>query len=648
MVETIAESNFYLLDGNLSVADAAVAVANAPYYYILIDREDAGDHFYYFYSQEELLNRLSRLPKPVPVKLAMQLHLEQPLPTLPFDAPLSARVEECYAILKGDEVVGLIYDKEVAEASPPPPPAPSVPGSDKGTSRGGATIEEETVETFEAYPSISDPGIVKPDQTFKVFVGFSSEKDESLEEGEIIVIDRPDEDIPAKVSLMVTGGKVADKDNRAKPIMLDPDAQTSFTITVNSNATEVNIIAMYRYNKRIVGNAQRVIPVKQAAAPAPTPAETPAPDQGKRCQLSIASASFEQAQPDLTIVIRQDRSAQQLVWEIDAPELDLLEKATTPIADARAFAKRIGSELKAEDFKDALANNILVTLGESIADLLPDAFFTALHGVHEAINRTPRLLLLTDEAYIPWELAYGKRLTVDDNHPRFLGAQVIMGRWWLHERVVTPPPSGLKILQLSAIAANYNALVARVAKLPEALEEKAFLEKEFKATSIPATVDGVLGMTMTQPVEGNLVHMALHGHSDSVFNEQKLILEDGKGLNPNAMFGPYDCGDQPAISFMFLNACQVGTAGETLGQASGFPGILLKKGMLGFIAPLWEVHDVAAREFAETFYQETLNNKKPVAEVLLDLRRKYDFKESLTPLAYLYYGHPGLVLDYKH
>ncbi len=644
MIETIAENNFYLLDGNMTVADGRDAVANAPYYYIIIDREDQGEHFYYLYLQEDLLSKLARLPKPVPIKLAMRLHEEAPLPTLPHDAPLSAQVESCYIILKDNQVVGFLYEEK--DFAPPPIPQAEV-GSDKGATRGGESLEEMD-DTFEAYPSISDPGPVNPGQTFKVFVGFSSERDESLEEGELIVIDRPDEDIPAKVSLMVTGGKVADKDNRAKPIMLDPDAQTSFTITVNDNAAEVNIIAMYRYNKRVVGNAQRIIQVVQAAAPAPGPSSEAEVDQGNRCQLSVASVSFDQPQADLTVVIRQDRSSQELIWEIDAPKLDILEKATTPIADARAFAKRIGNELKAEDFKEALANNILVTLGESIADLLPDAFFTALQGVHEAIKKTPHVLLLTDEAYIPWELAYSKRLTLDDDHPRFLGAQVIMGRWWLHERVVTPPPSGLKILQLSAIAANYSPLKAKVKALPEALVEKAFLEKEFKAVSIPATVDGVLGMTMTQPVEGNLVHMALHGHSDPVFEEQKLILEDGKGLNPNAMFGAYDCGDQPAISFMFLNACQVGTAGETLGQASGFPGILLKKGMLGFIAPLWEVHDVAARQFAEAFYKETLNSKKPVAEVLLDLRRKYDFKESLTPLAYLYYGHPALVLDYQH
>ena len=98
---------------------------------------------------------------------------------------------------------------------------------------------------------------------------------------------------------------------------------------------------------------------------------------------------------------------------------------------------------------------------------------------------------------------------------------------------------------------------------------------------------------------------------------------------------------------MFLNACQVGTAGASLGQASGFPGVLLKKGMLGFVAPLWEVHDTHARAFAEAFYKETLTNNRPVAEVLMELRKNYNYKESLTPLAYLFYGNPGLTLDYE-
>ena len=102
MIETIAENNFYLLDGNMTVADARDAVTNAPYYYIIIDREDQGEHFYYLYLQENLLSKLARLPKPVPVKLAMRLHEEVPLPTLPHDAPLSAKVESCYIVLKDD------------------------------------------------------------------------------------------------------------------------------------------------------------------------------------------------------------------------------------------------------------------------------------------------------------------------------------------------------------------------------------------------------------------------------------------------------------------------------------------------------------------------------------------------------------------
>jgi hypothetical protein len=88
----------------------------------------------------------------------------------------------------------------------------------------------------------------------------------------------------------------------------------------------------------------------------------------------------------------------------------------------------------------------------------------------------------------------------------------------------------------------------------------------------------------------------------------------------------------------------VGTAGNTLGQASGFPGIMLKKGMLGFIAPLWSVDDVPARNFSENFYNKALEAGQPIGEVLLELRRGFDVKNSLTELAYIYYGHPSLKL----
>jgi len=65
---------------------------------------------------------------------------------------------------------------------------------------------------------------------------------------------------------------------------------------------------------------------------------------------------------------------------------------------------------------------------------------------------------------------------------------------------------------------------------------------------------------------------------------------------------------------------------------------------MGFVAPLWEIHDEPARLLAEVFYQAALEEGQNVAEVLHQHRLTYDRAGTTTPLAYIYYGHPALKL----
>ena len=115
-------------------------------------------------------------------------------------------------------------------------------------------------------------------------------------------------------------------------------------------------------------------------------------------------------------------------------------------------------------------------------------------------------------------------------------------------------------------------------------------------------------------------------------------------LPASAMTGAHNCGETPRFSFVFLNACQVGTPGRSLGHAGGFPGVLVRGGTAGFIAPLWDVHDNDARIAAESFYQATLAEACSVGEALCARRKTYS-DQSTTPMAYIYYGHPSLRLS---
>ncbi|KAA3638149.1 MAG: CHAT domain-containing protein [Bacteroidetes bacterium] len=645
LVKEITLDDFILLDASLTAKQALKKLENSYANFVIIERKEGNEIFHYLFSTNQLIDRLEYVKGDVILTIALDLHESGSNETITSEESVDMLYpDEPYVVLIDAKPVGYVIPPEEAmeESSPPengdehdefwvPPVSPKLPGSSKGA-------EADDDESFEAYPSISDPGKLEGGQEFKVYVGFSSELDKTLLDVKKVSIDKPTSE-PVMVSLMAIGATISNSE--MKPLALHADAQTVFEGTVNSGASEINLIATYFYQFQPVGTARRNIKigVVQDTAAKPDPEE-------EGCSMNLEGVFNQEGKVDITVTIKKDEADKQLHWHITSPDPESDESAKVSYDDAKSFAKVLGVELKKEDYKSRIARNALITLGQSIADLIPEAFFNIYKAVSEKTGSAPRILIWTDEPYIPWELAYSNNFSIDTDAPDFLGTQAIIGRWWLHQRVVTPPPTGLTVGRLTAIAADYP-FTSPVKPLEEAIKEKEFLRDKFNATIVEAKKDDILDMTeITPPIKGHALHMALHGYSDPTHNEQKIIVEDGD-LSPNSMIGVYNCGDVPPISFMFLNACQVGTAGASLGQASGFPGVLLKKGMLGFVAPLWEVHDTHARVFAEQFYEEVLNKKRPVAEVLLELRKNYDYKESLTPLAYLFYGNPGLTLEYK-
>lgn len=640
LVKEITLDDFILLDANLTVSEALKKLDNSDASFVIVERKETDHTFHYLFPSNWVYHRLEETKGDVILTVALDLHEGGSHETIsPEESTDMLFPDEPYVVLKDAKPVGYVIPPEEAmEESEPEngddefwvPVSPRVPSGTKGV--------EKEIESFEAYPSISDPGQLSNGQEFKVYVGFSSELDKTLHDVQKVVVDKPDSD-PVMVSLMSIGATLTN--NEMKPLALHADAQVVFEGKVNAGVEEVNLIATYFYKFQPVGTARRNIKI---GATADGPVKEDPEEKG--CSINLEGVQQQEGMVDITVTIKKDEANKLLHWHIVAPKPQMDESEKVSFDNARSFAKVIGGELKKEDYKSRIARNALITLGQSIADLIPTGFFKVYQKVSETLARPPRILIWTDEPYIPWELAYSNKFSIDDDAPDYLGTQAVVGRWWLHQRVVTPPPTGIKVGQLTAIAADYP-FTSKVKPLEEAIKEKEYLRDNFDATVVEATKDAILDLTeTTPPINGHVLHMALHGYSDPTHNEQKLIVEDGD-LSPNALIGVYNCGDVPPIAFMFLNACQVGTAGESLGQASGFPGILLKKGMMGFVAPLWEVHDTHARDFAEKFYKEVLNQKRPVAEVLLELRKKYNYKESLTPLAYLFYGNPGLTLDYK-
>ncbi len=111
---------------------------------------------------------------------------------------------------------------------------------------------------------------------------------------------------------------------------------------------------------------------------------------------------------------------------------------------------------------------------------------------------------------------------------------------------------------------------------------------------------------------------------------------------------------RPHQPFLFLNACMGGIGGETLGDMSGFPGNCLRGGFGGVLGALWEIDDQVANAIAEEFWRRVLPATGPPEPV--GVRPARTTQEMTTAaaawcthaLAYVFYGHPRLVLRRVH
>ena len=147
---------------------------------------------------------------------------------------------------------------------------------------------------------------------------------------------------------------------------------------------------------------------------------------------------------------------------------------------------------------------------------------------------------------------------------------------------------------------------------------------------------------------GSVLHLACHGKDDR--HVQAIELVDGSRLTSSQLSGL--TGIEEAFGtrrpFVFLNACQVGSGNQVLGDYAGMAEAFLHAGASGVIAPLWSVDDAAARLLALRFYDRALKHGEPPARVLRDERRRVDDagRDAIaTSAAYQFFGHPGMRLE---
>jgi len=395
-------------------------------------------------------------------------------------------------------------------------------------------------------------------------------------------------------------------------------------------------------------------------------------EQVKTATTGLAVTPDAEA-PDLQVTINTGIDETSLEWlftsalDVDLPEGKIL--TTLKGKNAQSFAL---NEIKTVAEKDGtkFIDEQILGIARHVSDVMPLEFWEVLDQVWKqrrakADGRAPSLLLVSSEAYIPWELASTEDdwidpALLDPARPPLLGAQLRVGRWLPPgpkrprgvQRPALPPAHNIEIGRMALVIGDYAAENGQ-RPLPLAKEEGKTLALRYETVPLAATEEALnqlLGDRLRkggQAVAVSSLHFACHGEVDPTNHRYNGIVlsEKTNRLSPLIVSGSKICREQQP--FVFLNACQLGFSSELLADYGGMAGEFLRAGSRGFLAPLWSIDDRLAHDIAIDFYQRTLDDGIEVGEVMRDVRSKFDLTQDIpssTFVAYVFYGHPNLIL----
>jgi hypothetical protein len=516
----------------------------------------------------------------------------------------------------------------------PVPPLESTPGGEAGQTPQAAPS---------AYARLDCPASVQRGDEFEITVGLAPEPAAGSDEVEAIDLP-PATPEPYDIILQLSLKNLLPADGQAlrHTLTIGPDSPyptVSVRLRVRPDETElVGVVhASYVLGSEIIGGAMRVLGIAaiaatRIAAPPPRPLAAP---------TALVA-------PDLTIQIREGDKEGDLVWSYFPKDtaIDLTGIGTeSEIGDEpQAFLRTVMRTL--EHAEEAELPLLMPGIGREIAERLPRGFFSLLERVSTRPDQPPSVLLVSEDGFVPWELAYVE----SPKYPGapYFGAQATIGRWYptgndpLAEGVPTlpaSPPGTVTVDTMAVLWGEYADL-----PLPAAKEEAERLIAAYGAEAVPTTFASVLAYLKRPPAHG-LIHYSGHGLYGADAGSGGLKLIDGKEIGALLVRG----ATFPGHPLVFLNACQVGAGFALLGGVGGLIDSFIGSGASAVIAPLWAVNDPIANELAAEFYAKAVPtdaDATPVypAAVLQEQRARFDGTGSPSVMAYQFFGHPNLVM----
>lgn len=515
-----------------------------------------------------------------------------------------------------------------------------------------------------AYPRVDVPESVPPALPFDVVVGLSRE----AQPGVIGAVMRF---LPTTtqftVQLKAEGFTIPSIRHDLPFDATDPAAHTATVTLVAPTVTEPwrgRIEVEYNANGLLIGTAWREVLV--------TP-QAPAHPATSTAGGEVAVELDQRVPIDLTVSISRGQADDTFLWTFTTPHPVALpdEQVITRLDSdtAETFALRKVRELSRVDGSPT-AQLKVTGVSREIGAQLPLWFWKVLAAVWRVAKdagRVPTLLLVSQESLVPWELATTEedyivdRSLVDAAAPQLLGAQWAVGRWRPAgpetpsgvRRPGTTPAEKLPVAKLVIVVGQYGP-ESRQKALEQAIAEGRKLNDDYTSLWVDGTdaqVSSLLLGTLTdrgEALQAQVLHVAAHGEVDpnDPNNDGVILSNSAVRIDESIVSG--STFTRTAQPLVFLNCCQLGSPTTGALIEGGLAAAFLTNGARAFVAPLWNVNDGIAKDTALAFYDQTINAGRPVGEVMRELRARFTTAfpnhDQTTPLAYAYYGHPGLVL----
>jgi CHAT domain len=531
--------------------------------------------------------------------------------------------------------------------------------------------EAPATTTYTAYPRIDvDNPVVVLDQPFTAIVGLSERPRPGVESPGALALPvsaYPIDDLEVEVVVDPQSIEVVGGERVFQLVVTGPDSFPTVKVQLCARyypgvQADRRITLLFRRAGRVVGFAFRLVTAVESEAQRN---QTPAPNAPEGDLLDL-SPLVDSGPPDLLLCLFRSDKPDEYVWGVYPCEGTVTDLASegTPLTNARDFALYANRKVKTKEFRGQSIFDELVGYGRTITSCLPQVVIDAIRAtLADATEQAPSILLLTQDPYVPWELAVPPAQapawgSVHGGTTPFLGAHAAISRWPISENQkprLTRWPS-LAVARQAAITADYTGVQFWPA-LNHAREEAANLAATYGMSEVTGS-EATIRACLNAETPYEVLHLALHGQHDPEGLKDGLVLvgTDEKG-RPAAVF--FSSGrvlgldNTAAHSFVFLNACQVASGENVLGGYAGFATNLLAIGATAVVAPLWNVDDDVAAGITARFYAQAYAEPAvPIAEILRRERASYtpervqsgDALATPTLIAYQCFGHPHFTL----